>query len=59
MEKGRAYFLLELADLEAERRLLDTKPFGGPGEMKLFCDCDKIAKMTELHRGTIPQRYRN
>jgi hypothetical protein len=59
MEEGRSYFLFELADLQAERRLFDTKPLGRPREVQLFRDCNKIPEMAEFHALTIPQRYRN
>jgi hypothetical protein len=35
--------------LQAERRLLDAKPFGGAGETEPFCHGNEIAEMTQFH----------
>jgi len=41
-KKGRAPFLLDLMNLQAERRMFEADPFGCTGEMQLLCDRDEI-----------------
>ena len=42
-------FSLQRANLLTERRLLDAKPLGCPGDMPFFGDGDKVAKVSEFH----------
>jgi hypothetical protein len=41
-----------LADLQAERRLFDSEPFGCASEMQLLGNRYEIAEMPELHGPT-------
>jgi hypothetical protein len=38
-----------MANLQAERRLLDAEPFRRAGKMQLLGDRDEIAEMPEFH----------
>jgi hypothetical protein len=42
-------FLLQHANLLAERRLLHPQPLGGSRDVPFLSDRDEIPKMTELH----------
>jgi hypothetical protein len=58
-EQRGAHFLLQMADLQAERRLLDAEAFGGAGEVQFLRHGDEIAKMPEFHpRFTAVPRHR-
>ena len=49
VKKGRAHFMLELANLQAEGRLFDAEPFGCAGEVQLLCNRNEITEMPEFH----------
>ena len=53
MKQRDAELLLELADLQAQRRLADVQPFGRAAEMEEFSHGDRVAKMAELHNPLI------
>ena len=48
-EQLNVQLLLESADLHAERRLLNTQAFRGPGHVPFFGDGDEIAQVAQLH----------
>jgi len=47
--KGCPDLVLKVANLQAERRLLDAEPFGRTSKMQLLGDRDEIAEMPEFH----------
>jgi hypothetical protein len=48
----RAHFPLELADLQAEGRLLDAEALGCAPEMQFFGDRDELTEMPVFHGPT-------
>jgi hypothetical protein len=44
-EQRRSHLIFQLANLQAERRLVDTQPFRGAREIQLLGDRNKIAEM--------------
>ena len=48
-EQLNVQLLLQGADLHAERRLLDTQAFRGPGDVLFFGDGNEIAQVAQLH----------
>src|SRR5258705_4662458 len=49
VEKCDAKFILQIADLAAQRRLRDMKPGRSARDVLLFSDGDKISKMAQFH----------
>ena len=49
-EQRRADLALQLLDLLAQRRLADTEPRGGAGEVQLVGDHGEIAQVSQFHR---------
>ena len=49
VEEGCPDLVLKVANLQAERRLLDAEPFGRTSKMQLLGDRDEIAEMPEFH----------
>jgi hypothetical protein len=49
-QKLGAEILLELADLQPERRLRDIELFGGAGDVADLGDFDEVAKLSEIDR---------
>lgn len=47
-------FVLEGADLAADRRLRDVKALGGAADMALLGDGDEIADLSEAHASSVP-----
>ena len=49
MEELDLQLALKIADGLAERRLFDPETLGGPREVQLFGNGDKVTKVSQLH----------
>ena len=57
LEESDAEFVLQVADLPAERRLRYMQARRGAGDVLIFRDGHEVAQVTQFHEGSIPDRY--